>query len=138
MEVPLKPMGRKDIHLLEHTLLITTLLRKDVMEKIKDPEERLTWVDSLAVAAGALARSKAGMSVKEIAMELGRSEATIRNHLAEKTEAGKLVAETYKLIARGELQPLAGIEAAATKMAKVKEVLQEVKQKLEELLAELE
>nr|MDO8043158.1 hypothetical protein [Candidatus Baldrarchaeota archaeon] len=62
-EVPLKPIGREEIHKLESALLVGTLFRSEVLEALKNPEERLTWVDSLAVAAGALAREKAGMSV---------------------------------------------------------------------------
>ncbi len=99
-EIPLRPVGRQDIHKLETALLIATLLRPDVIEEIRKAEERLTWVDSLAVAAAALARSKAGMTVSQIAEELGRSEGTIRNHLQAKTKAGKLVQETYQRFLR--------------------------------------
>jgi len=56
----------------------------------------------LAVAAGALAREKAGMNVPRIADELGRGEQTIRSHLTGKTEAGRLVRETYEMLVRGE------------------------------------
>ncbi|RLF01348.1 MAG: transcriptional regulator, partial [Thermoprotei archaeon] len=59
-EIPLKPLSRSDIHKLETALMLATLLREDVLEKIKESTERLTWIDSLAVAAGALARAKAG------------------------------------------------------------------------------
>ena len=99
-EIPVRPVGRKDIHVLETILLVGTLFRKDVLEEIKSAEERLTWVDSLAVAAGALAREKAGMPVSTIAEELGRTEATIRNHLTGKTKAGQLVRETYEKLVR--------------------------------------
>lgn len=68
----------------------------------EDPKDRITWIDSLAVAAGALAREKAGMSVSRIADELGRGEQTIRAHLTGKTEAGKLVRETYEMLLKGE------------------------------------
>ena len=57
-EIPLKPLGRQDIHKLETALVIATLLRKDVLEKIRESTERLTWIDSLAVAAGALAAAQ--------------------------------------------------------------------------------
>jgi probable regulatory domain-containing protein len=67
-----------------------------------DPKDRITWIDSLAVAAGALAREKAGMSVPRIADELGRGEQAIRSHLTGKTEAGRLVRETYEMLVRGE------------------------------------
>jgi len=54
----------------------------------------------LAVAAAALAREKAKMTVSQIADELGRSEATIRNHLGGKTKAGQIVRETYERFLR--------------------------------------
>jgi len=54
----------------------------------------------LAVAAAALAREKAKMTVSQIADELGRSEATIRNHLGGKTKAGQIVKETYERFLR--------------------------------------
>ena len=95
-EISLKPTGRSDIHKLETALVIATLLREDVLRKIRESTERLTWIDSLAVAAGALARSKAGMSIVQIADDLGRSEITIRRHLQGKSEAGKLILETYE------------------------------------------
>ncbi|WP_457751892.1 hypothetical protein [Thermococcus sp.] len=106
MEVPLNPIGREEIHRLESILLFATLFRPEVIELIKDPAERLTWVDSLAVAAGAIAREKAGMTVREIAEELGRTEQTIRKHLKGETKAGHLVRETYELIKQGKLDEL--------------------------------
>ncbi len=131
MDVPITPMGRQDIHKLEHFLVIATLFRPDVLEKIKNAEDRLTWVDSLAVAAGALAREKAGKSTSEIAMELGRTEQTIRNHLQGKTEAGKLVRETYEMLARGELKELVLPEEAVELKQKVERVKELLKQALE-------
>ena len=95
-EVPLTPIGREQIHKLESALLIGSILRPDVLEELRKAEERLTWVDSLAVAAAALARERAKMTVSQIADELGRSEATIRNHLGGKTKAGQIVRETYE------------------------------------------
>ncbi len=106
MEVPLNPIGREEIHRLESILLFATLFRPEVIDLIKDPAERLTWVDSLAVAAGAIAREKAGMIPSEIAEELGRTEATIRKHLKGETKAGQLVRETYDLIKQGKLDDL--------------------------------
>jgi len=97
--VPLKPLSRADIHKLETALVIATLLREDVLQKIRESTERLTWIDSLAVAAGAFARARAGMTAEQIAEDLGRSEATIRRHLTGKTEAAKLVEETYRRFA---------------------------------------
>lgn len=104
VEVPLKPLGREDIQKLEAVLLLGTVSRQDVKEKMQsaDPKDRITWIDSLAVAAGALAREKAGLSVPRIAEELGRSEQTVRFHLTGKTEAGKLTRETYEMLTRGE------------------------------------
>jgi probable regulatory domain-containing protein len=104
IEVRLKPMGREDIQKLEAILLLGTVSRRDVIEKMRsaDPKDRMTWIDSLAVAAGALAREKAGMNVPRIADELGRGEQTIRSHLTGKTEAGRLVRETYEMLLRGE------------------------------------
>jgi len=95
-EVPLTPIGREQIHKLESALLIGSILRPDVLEELRKAEERLTWVDSLAVAAAALARERAKMTVSQIADELGRSEATIRNHLGGKTKAGQIVKDTYE------------------------------------------
>ncbi len=126
-EVPLKPIGREEIHKLESALLVGTLFRSEVLEALKNPEERLTWVDSLAVAAGALAREKAGMSVSEIAEDLGRSESTIRNHLTGKTKAGKLVRETYERFARE------GVKIEILEAEKLSRELEEEKKKREEL-----
>ncbi len=123
-EIPLKPLGRQDIHRLETYLLLGTLLRKDVIERIRKAEDRLTWIDSLAVAAGALARQKAGMPISKIAEELGRSEGTIRNHLNKKTEAGKLVWETYELLAKGQVDPIATVLSTGD-IEKVKKELDE-------------
>lgn len=104
VEVPLRPMGREDIQKLEAVLLIGTVSREDVIEKMRNgnPQDRITWIDSLAVAAGALAREKAGMTTTRIADELGRGEQTIRAHLTGKTEAGRLIRETYEMLIKGE------------------------------------
>ncbi|HDI74651.1 MAG TPA: transcriptional regulator [Thermoprotei archaeon] len=133
-EIPLKPLTKSDIHKLETALMVATLLREDVLEKMKHAEERLTWLDSLGVAAGALAREKAGYTISRIAEELGRTEATIRNHLAGKTEAGKLVRETFKRFVREgvkiEVPVLETVPRA--EFEKLKKELDEVKKKLEE------
>ncbi len=147
-EIPLKPISRKDIHRLETALIIATLLRPDVIEKVKNAEERLTWIDALAIAAGALARERAGIPVSQIADELGRTEATIRKHLSEKSEAGKLVKETFNRFAREGVRielptELVGgdIEDLKRKLVEkdeeikaLKEKLAKIKQTLEELL----
>ena len=134
-EVPLKPISRSDIHKLETALMLATLLRKDVLEKIKESTERLTWIDSLAVAAGALARSKAGMPVSQIADDLGRSETTIRRHLSQKSEAGKLVNETYeKFVREGikiELPSYIGYDIR--KVEETQKELQQCKEKIKQL-----
>lgn len=59
-------------------------------------------VDSLAVAAGAIARERAKMTISRISEELGRSKVTIRNHLTGKTKAGQLVRETLRKFMREE------------------------------------
>ncbi|WP_297498183.1 hypothetical protein [Thermococcus sp.] len=150
MEVPLNPIGREEIHRLESILLFATLFRPEVIELIKDPAERLTWVDSLAVAAGTIAREKAGMTVPEIAVELGRTEQTIRKHLKGETKAGQLIGETYELIKQGKLDELVkNIEVLARggqlvaveeceKLKKEKEELEEKASRLEEEKRQLE
>ena len=102
--VPLEPVGKKEILQLETAIIIGTLFRPEIVELLRDPVERAAWVDSLAIAASALARSKAGMMVPQIAEELGRTETTIRAHLSGKTKAGKLVAETYEKLKAGGLK----------------------------------
>jgi len=131
LDIPFKPLGRQEIHRLEYVLLTATITRPDILARLKGAEvqDRLTWVDSLGVAAGALAREKAGLSVPEIAEELGRSEATIRNHLTGRTEAGKLVRETYEKLLRGELKPETVLVAAS---AEKTEEVEKLKKKLEE------
>lgn len=143
-EVPLRPVGKQDIHKLEAALLIATLFRPDVLEEIQKAEERLTWVDSLAVAAAALAREKAGYTVPQIADELGRSEGTIRNHLTGKTKAGKLVRETYEKFLREGVKielpeivtRVAPVETERER--KLKEELEKVKKENEKLKRECE
>ncbi len=100
--VPLRPLGREEIGKLESALMVATLFRPEVIEALRDSGTRLTWVDSLAVAAGAIARHKAGMSASRIAEELGRTEATVREHVAGKTKAGKLVLETYEWLVKNQ------------------------------------
>jgi len=136
-EIPLSPMGREDIHKLEYALLIGTLFRPEVLEELRNPSERLTWIDSLAVAASALAREKAKMPVSKIAEELGRTEATIRNHLQGKTKAGELVLKTYeKFIKEGvkiELPTIKEISAESEeKLKETEEKLKSAEEKLRE------
>lgn len=150
LEIPLNPVSREDIHRLEAALMVATLLREDVLEKIRESSERLTWIDSLAVAAGALARHKAGMSISEIAEDLGRSEATIRRHLQGKTEAGRLVQETYegflregvkvelpRILAERSREVEEKLEEERRRRKELEEKLKRVKEALEKILAEL-
>lgn len=137
-----KPLGKKEIRMLETALIIGTLLRPEIITLIRDPVERTTWLDSLATAAGALARNKAGHSVSEIAEELGRSEETIRAHLNKKTKAGRLVSETYEKLVKGELRLITPV--IRVPQAEVEELIKslenEVKEKakkIEELTREL-
>ncbi len=128
--VPLRPTSKREIQQLEMALIIGTLYRPEVLELIRDPLERATWVDSLAVAAAALAREKAGYTIPMIAEELGRSETTIRNHLHGKTKAGKLVRETYELLAKGKLRlvvPFTGIQITAEEYNRLKSLEEKVK-----------
>ncbi len=138
--VPLRPTSKKEIQQLEMALIIGTLYRPEVIELIRDPMERATWVDSLAVAAAALARYKAGYSIREIAEELGRSETMIRAHLHGKTKAGKLVLETYEKLARGELKlvvPFKGVHLTAEEYEDLKNAKKRVED-LERKVRELE
>ncbi len=99
-QVPLRPLGLKQVRELEIALVIASIFRKDVFDEILKPSDFTTWLDSLAIAAGALAREKAGYPISKIADELGRSESTIRNHLQGKTKAGRIVRETYDTLRR--------------------------------------
>ncbi|MEM1731641.1 MAG: transcriptional regulator [Desulfurococcaceae archaeon] len=145
--IPFKPLGKKEIQQLEMALIIGTLYRPEIIELIRDPIERSTWVDSLAVAAAALARSKAGLSIPQIAEELGRSEATIRGHLNQKTKAGKLVAETYEKLKKGELKlffpfikaPQVSVDerlrALKIEISKLREINRDLEEKLKQMNA---
>ncbi len=134
-EVPLKPLGKNDIRRLELALIFGTLFRPDVIERIRNAEDRLTWLDSLVIAAASLARERAGYSVRRIADEVGRTESTVRNHLQGKTEAGKLVKETYEMLVKsgGRLEIKPPEELASLGIA-----AESVKKELEERIKELE
>lgn len=142
--IPLMPTSKKDIQRLETALIIATLYSPEVIELIRDPVERATWVDSLAVAAAALARQKAGYPISQIAEEVGRSETMIRAHLTGRTKAGKLVLQTYEKMLRGELKiklPFEEIGVPVTAKPELEEKikeLEEAKKKLEEEKKELE
>ncbi|MCE4603760.1 MAG: transcriptional regulator [Aeropyrum sp.] len=140
-KAPIRPTSAKEVRELEMILIIGTILRPDVIQEILSPREFTTWVDSLTVAAGALARDKAGYPVSKIAEELGRSENTIRNHLQGKTKAGQLVRETYDLLKRGKLRiSLPGVGASPELKKRVEELeskLELVKSTLSDLLSKL-
>jgi len=141
-KVPVSPVSKKDIQRLEMALIIGTLYSPEVLELIRDPIERATWVDSLAVAAAALARSKAGYSIGQIADEVGRSETSIRAHLTGKTKAGQLVLKTYEKLVRGELKVVVPFAARAIAVPediekRIKE-LEEVRKKLLDKVKQLE
>lgn len=134
--IPLRPTSKREIRLLETALIVGTLYRPDIMELIRDPLEKATWLDSLAVAAAALAREKAGYTVSQIAEELGRSETTIRAHLSGKTKAGKIVRETYEKLARGQLE--LSIPFIAGGQRELNEELEKLRLENEKLRKELE
>ncbi len=148
--IPLRPTSKKEIQQLEMALIIATLYSPEVIELIKDPIERATWVDSLAVAAAALARYKAGYSIRQIADEVGRSETMIRAHLNGKTKAGKLVLQTYEKLKRGELKIVvpflrvpktmveADLQAIREEKKKIEEELKRTKEELENLKKQYE
>ncbi len=145
VEVPLKPIGKEDVRRLELALIFGTLFRPDVVERIRAAEDRLTWLDSLVVAAAALARERAGYPVWKIAEEVGRTEGTVRNHLQGKTEAGRLVKETYEMLVKsgGQLEikmpaELAPEQKGGEEISKEIEALRKEKEELERRLRELE
>jgi probable regulatory domain-containing protein len=138
MSITLSPIGREDIKNLETALLIETLFRKDVLEALKDPSQRITWLTSLGIAAGALAREKAKMTTKQISEELGITEATVRSHLTGKTKAGQLVRETYeKFIKEGvtmkSIEILLSKDEITNKISELEKTIEEMKKKIEEL-----
>jgi len=141
-EIPLAPVGREDIRKLEAALLVGALFRPEVMEALRDPTERLTWIDSLAAAAAALARQKAGMTVREIADEVGLSEAAIRRHLEGKTRAGELVMKVYEQFAREGVRVELPVEVERAreleeKLARARKAMEEAASALEEVARKL-
>ena len=141
-EIPLAPVGREDIRKLEAALLVGALFRPEVMEALRDPTERLTWIDSLTAAAAALARQKAGMTVREIADEVGLSEAAIRRHLEGKTRAGELVMKVYEQFAREGVRVELPVEVERAreleeKLARARKAMEEAASALEEAAKKL-
>ena len=137
-EISLSPIGKEQIHKLETILLVNSILRQEVLEELKDPEGRITWVDSLAVAAAALARERAKMTVSQIAEELGRTEATIRNHLQGKTRAGQIVRETYERIAREGADIILPSMLSSEEITRLKDELEREKKLRREMQSFLE
>lgn len=131
IEIPVTPLSRREIKQLETVLIIGTMFRSDVVQTILSGEEFTTWLDSLAVAAAALAMDKAGYPISRIAEELGRTEATIRKHLRGETKAGKLVKETYEMLVKGELK----LSIPVVESAKPEEV-EKLSKEVEELKRE--
>jgi probable regulatory domain-containing protein len=134
--IPLNPMGKNDIKKLETFLIIGTLYRPEVLELIKDPNEKSTWVDSLSIAAAAYARYKAGMPISLIADELGRSEETIRNHISGKTKAGSLVIETYEKIKSGQLNLIISFNSSNKELEDLKNQIKNLREEIEKLRKE--
>ena len=136
MSVPLQPLGKSDIKKLESALLVIALFDPEVVEKMRDPKDRVTWVDSLAVAAAAFARRKAGMSITEISDEVGRSEGTIRNHLEEKTEAGKIIKRAFQKLVENRGNIEIEISSSDIKRSEIEEAKVAL-DSMEKLLSEL-
>jgi hypothetical protein len=134
--IPLNPLGKSDIKKLETFLLIGTLYRPEVLELIKDPNERSTWIDSLAIAAAAYARYKAGMPISLIADELGRSEESIRNHISGKTKAGSLIIETYEKIKSGQLNLTLSFNSSNKELEDLRNQIKNLKEEMEKIKAE--
>jgi len=137
-EISLSPIGKEQIHKLETILLVNSILRPEVLEELKNPEGRITWVDSLAVAAAALARERAKMTVSQIAEELGRTEATIRNHLQGKTRAGQIVRETFERIAREGADIILPTMLSSEEISRLKDELEREKKLRQEMQVFLE
>lgn len=134
--IPLNPMGKNDIKKLETFLIIGTLYRPEILELIKDPNERSTWVDSLAIAAAAYARYKAGMPISLIADELGRSEEIIRNHISGKTKAGSIVIETYEKLKSGQLNLIISFNSSNKELEDLKNQIKNLGEEIEKLRKE--
>lgn len=81
-------------------LLLTALYSKETLEAIKEEKERLTWIDSLYIAAAALVRERAGISTSKIAEEIGVTEDTVRRHLRGETKAGQLIKNAYEKLGK--------------------------------------
>jgi len=134
--IPLNPLGKNDIKKLETFLIIGTLYRPEILELIKDPNERSTWIDSLAIAAAAYARYKAGMPISLIADELGRSEESIRDNISGKTKAGSLIIETYEKIKSGQLNLILSFNNFNKELDNLKNQVKDLKEEIEKIKME--
>ncbi len=135
-EIPLKPLGKEDIRKLESALLTMALFSKETLDELQNPHERLTWVDSLYVAAAAFAREKAGMPLSQIAEEVGVTEATLRRHLRGETKAGQMIIKAYERLSKEGFKvelPL-GLSAVPQDVRdRVRRAVELLKQALDEL-----
>jgi Predicted transcriptional regulators len=131
-EIPLKPIGKEDIRKLESALITMALFSPETLQIIKDPHERLTWVDSLYIAAASFARSKAGVSISKIAEELGVTEATVRRHVKGDSKAGEIIIKTYETISKEGFK-IEIPEPISEELNKVKKENEELKGKLEKI-----
>ena len=134
--IPLNPLGKNDIKKLETFLIIGTLYRPEILELIKDPNESSTWIDSLAIAAAAYARYKAGMPISLIADELGRSEESIRDNISGKTKAASLIIETYEKIKLGQLNLILSFNSSNKELDDLKNQVKNLKEEIEKLKME--
>lgn len=98
--VPLKPVGKEEIRRLELALLFTAFSSDEFRRLLIEERQHLTWIDSLFIAAAALARERAGVPTSKMAEELGVTEDTIRRHLRGETKAGQIVKEAYERLAK--------------------------------------
>ncbi|MGC9079346.1 MAG: regulator [Nanopusillaceae archaeon] len=137
MEIPLKPVGKEEIRKLESAILLMSLFDRETFENIRNPETRLTWIDSLYIAAAALARDKAGMPITQISDELGVTEMTIRKHLKGETKAGQIVARVYEKLSKEgfklELPDELSVECSK-KIKELEEKLELIKNVLKDLI----
>ncbi|KUO85884.1 MAG: regulator [Caldivirga sp.] len=139
-EIPLKPLGKEDIRKLESALLTMVLFSRETFEELQNPHGRLTWVDSLYTAAAALARSKAGMSLSQIADEIGVTEATLRRHLRGETKAGQLVLKAYERLSKEGFKvelPIAVSAMQSEELTRLREKLSKVRDLLKQAMDEL-
>lgn len=135
--IPLKPIGKEDIRKLEGALLTMVLYSQETLEMIRNPHERVTWIDSLYVAAASLAREKAGIPISKIAEELGITEASVRRHLRGESKAGELVLKAYETLVKEGLK-INLPEVIGEELIKKREKINRIKQLLEGALKELE